>query len=1851
MGEKTNEKEAQFEDHQHVEVSEELPPELEALLQTEPLKGLSEAEVAERTARFGKNEISEKKTNPILKFLSYFTGAIAYLIELAFILSGVVEDWIDFGIIGGLLVINALIGFIEESKADAALDALKNTLALKSRVFRDGRLQEIESSELVPGDIVAVRLGDIIPADARLLGISVDGSEAEVNLQVDQSALTGESLPVEKKRGDTIYSSSICKQGQMLAVVTKTGANTFIGRAANLISITNEQGHFQKIVNQIGNFLVVITLTMVVVIFIYLILRRKAEVDKLSKTDVFDVLRDVLVLTVAAIPVGLPTVMSVTMAVGAKQLAAKQVIVKRLTAVEEMASVSVLCSDKTGTLTLNKLTFDEPYLKPGYTKEDLLLYSYLASEPGANDPIEMAVRTAAKRDVPLLADCSGHTIPGFKVASFVPFNPATKLTQATVVDHHAGETFRVAKGAPQVIVKLVGGDAEATHAVNLLARRGLRALGVARTMPGDMERWQLIGMISLLDPPRPDSAETIRRCESMGVVVKMVTGDQLIIAKEVAARLGMSRAILDANSLTDPDATDTQLADRCLHADGFAQVIPEHKYRVVELLQSKGLLVGMTGDGVNDAPALKKANVGIAVHDCTDAARSAADIVLLAPGLSTIVDGILTSRAIFQRMRSYALYRITSTVHFLIFFFIITLAFRWQMKAILLIFIAVLNDAATLVISVDNAQISRNPDKWRIGQLITLSVILGCFLTALSFAVFFVARDVFHIPDDAGKQSEDDTKDGRMETIIYLNVSSAPHFTIFSTRLAGFFWENLPSLTFTAAILATQVFAMFISIFGIKNLTTAIGGGWGVSLLAVSLAYFVVLDAVKVFVFRMWSFELTVKLWPTRARKERLRHKKERLIIDERVRMNVARIRAISKAISAADAFAKAGRGQLPPADNNTASGASISKPWFATPVGTAADSAGYLSTPQSLTSPTRELCNGAGVVSGLKQPGLKGSLARHDEHRNVQSRDPRIGSQWRAWRDKQRRSASRPYKLKLPLYEDDTCTVNNTPKCSIVASGMSPLVTSEKLRLHFVSFGAVGSVRLGYDQSTGMSLGIARIDFIAAGEAPNPRAAASDALQNGQLIQPGQPPASLELDIGERYHELIRELQHKAAEQERRSVPPLPLAPSRSEIPAKGDSYRPERSAIPHSKGLAVGAVRVPRSSIPFSQNSDDSVQRYFERFRPCAVVKDGDYWYILFSSERDAHRCQRLSDKQRFAGRIIDVELYEPINAARLLELERLSSTKDTGVRQTAPTTSSSKDTEIPSRLIPGHEVRSLRSSDPELHRLAKELLIREISESFLHKLQRQRLHELIAEHVQEPRKAMAGSSSSRLRLIPGKASVRQPIDTAAMLKRMTKSASAASEVHMPINTSVLADLPSFRRDTAGSQKKRIAGDGSGTRHTQLASRSSTASDESGTEYSDKDEVATTRRLKQKLVKRRRLAGQASAKLPASGLKAEEYSDGDDEIAQFDVYDSDLEAEEAKDDTVTSKRRLKRLKAKARPSQTATDGSMPETPSAAAAQEDEDLLALDIPSLPANETGSARTEGFYTPDAMLKNLYLPQLHSQLHWAANFFGGTTAAVASRLRGESSGHGNRTSDSTGYSGRSGPAAATAATGDAGLLYSLTQASMISSSRTHRAANRKLRAEFSMGIRNLSEGAGATGSGMGNGGGAAGSNGQGDAGTAGSSSDLLRFNQLESRTKRLRFSKSAIHDWGLFASEPIFQGEFVIEYIGERIRSQLADLREEQYEREGIGSSYLFRVDDEIVVDATKCGNVARFINHSCEPNCIARTIVADGTKRIVIYASHDIQIGEEVTYDYKFPPEEVKIPCLCGAASCRGYLN
>jgi H+-transporting ATPase len=878
--------------------ADHIGPELENLLNTEPLQGLTDKQIEDRMKTFGKNEIPEHRTNPWLKFLGYFTGPISYLLELSAILSLVLallpdgqDHWIDFGILVVILILNAVIGFHEEAKAESALDALKNTLALNTRAWRNGKLVTVEASLLVPGDIIALRLGDIVPADARLLGISITGDPTEGDLHIDQAALTGESLPAIKGKGDTAYSSSIVKQGQMLGVVTKTGLDTYIGRAANLISITTEEGlliikyvgHFQKIIKVIGDFLVVVTLVMVAIVFmVEVIIKKHPFLDSLSL---------VVVLTIAAIPVGLPTVMSVTMAVGANQLAKKQVIVKRLTAIEELASVSILCSDKTGTLTMNKLSFDKPYLATRngkvFEESELLLNSYFASEPGAPDPIETAIRLAAESKVEVLKNrkVQDHNVPGFKVSNFVPFNPNDKRTEATVTCLETGEKFRVAKGAPQVIIALCGGHAESTEMVNTFAIRGLRALGIARTFDSKMAKFEMIGLTSLLDPPRPDSRQTILECEKLGINVKMITGDQLIIAKEVAHRLGMNRTILDAHALVDPKFSEEELTDRVIKCDGFAHVIPEHKYRVVELIQRRGILVGMTGDGVNDAPALKKANVGIAVEGCTDAARSAADIVLLASGLSTIIDGIKESRAIFQRMRSYALYRIASTIHFLLFFFISIIVFDFVLPTRLVLLICVLNDAATLVIAFDNARISKRPDKWRLGQLITLSFVLGVLLMMISFAHYFVGLEYF--PDEFNPETGRVEPSKILQTIMYLQISSCPHFVIFSTRLSTWWWKSLPSISFFSAIMGTQVLAMVMSIYGVHWLqATAIGPAWGFGVLGISMVAFMFLDVVKVFVFKVWNYELTVLLWPTPGRRRTLAARKIEQDTKQRARRN-----------------------------------------------------------------------------------------------------------------------------------------------------------------------------------------------------------------------------------------------------------------------------------------------------------------------------------------------------------------------------------------------------------------------------------------------------------------------------------------------------------------------------------------------------------------------------------------------------------------------------------------------------------------------------------------------------------------------------------------------------------------------------------------------------------------------------------------------------------------------------------------------------------------------------------------------------------------------------------------------------
>ena len=533
-------------------------PEVEKKLGSSP-EDLNQVEAEKRLTQYGSNEIEEKKTNPLLKFLTYFWGPIPWMIEAAVILSAVARHWPDFIIILILLLANAVIGFWEEQQAGNAIAALKAQLAIKARVKRDGKWVTPEARELVPGDVIRVRLGDIVPADARLL----EGDSVEVN----QSALTGESLPVTRKPGEAVFSGSIIRQGEIEALVYATGANTYFGKTAQLVQEVHTISHFQRAVMKIGNYLIILAAALVAVIIIVAIIRG----DLILTT-----LQFALVLTVAAIPVAMPTVLAVTMAVGASLLAKKKAIVSRLAAIEELAGVDVLCSDKTGTLTQNKLTLGDPFCINNVTADQVILFAALASREENNDTIDLAVLGGLKNK---------KALKDYKVVHFQPFDPVHKRTEADVKGSD-GKEFKVAKGAPQVILELSNNTAkvklDVEKAVNEFAARGFRSLGVART--DEKGKWQFLGVLPLFDPPREDAKATIATARQMGVKIK-VTGDQMAIAQETAKKLGLGTDILDADSLGDSKKKETEaVAESIEKADGFAQVFPEHKFHIVSTI-------------------------------------------------------------------------------------------------------------------------------------------------------------------------------------------------------------------------------------------------------------------------------------------------------------------------------------------------------------------------------------------------------------------------------------------------------------------------------------------------------------------------------------------------------------------------------------------------------------------------------------------------------------------------------------------------------------------------------------------------------------------------------------------------------------------------------------------------------------------------------------------------------------------------------------------------------------------------------------------------------------------------------------------------------------------------------------------------------------------------------------------------------------------------------------------------------------------------------------------------------------------------------------------------------------------
>ncbi|KAB2600760.1 plasma membrane ATPase 4 [Pyrus ussuriensis x Pyrus communis] len=788
-------------------------------------EGLTGEEGANRLQVFGPNKLEEKKESKLLKFLGFMWNPLSWVMEAAALMAIVLAngdgrppDWQDFVGIVVLLVINSTISFIEENNAGNAAAALMAGLAPKTKVLRDGRWTEQDASILVPGDIISIKLGDIVPADARLL----EGDP----LKIDQSALTGESLPVTKNPSDEVFSGSTCKQGEIEAVVIATGVHTFFGKAAHLVDNTNQVGHFQKVLTAIGNFCIcsIAVGILIEIIVMYPIQKRKYRqgIDNL------------LVLLIGGIPIAMPTVLSVTMAIGSHRLAQQGAITKRMTAIEEMAGMDVLCSDKTGTLTLNKLSVDRNLIEvfaKGVEKEHVMLLAARASRTENQDAIDAAI-------VGMLADPK-EARAGIREVHFLPFNPVDKRTALTYIDSD-GNWHRASKGAPEQILTLCNCKEDfkkKVHGViDKFAERGLRSLGVARQQVPEKTKespgtpWQFVGLLPLFDPPRHDSAETIRRALNLGVNVKMITGDQLAIGKETGRRLGMGTNMYPSSALLgqDKDAAIASLpVDELIEkADGFAGVFPEHKYEIVKRLQERKHICGMTGDGVNDAPALKKADIGIAVADATDAARGASDIVLTEPGLSVIISAVLTSRAIFQRMKNYTIYAVSITIRIVFGFMLIALIWKFDFAPFMVLIIAILNDGTIMTISKDRVKPSPQPDSWKLREIFATGIVLGGYLALMTVVFFWLMNDTDFFSEKFHVRSLRDRPE-QMMAALYLQVSIVSQALIFVTRSRSWSFVERPGLLLLGAFMVAQLVATLIAVYANWGFARIKGAGWG----------------------------------------------------------------------------------------------------------------------------------------------------------------------------------------------------------------------------------------------------------------------------------------------------------------------------------------------------------------------------------------------------------------------------------------------------------------------------------------------------------------------------------------------------------------------------------------------------------------------------------------------------------------------------------------------------------------------------------------------------------------------------------------------------------------------------------------------------------------------------------------------------------------------------------------------------------------------------------------------------------------------------------------------------------------
>jgi plasma-membrane proton-efflux P-type ATPase len=756
-----------------------------AALKVNPELGLTLLEVELRRKAYGYNEAAREISHPLLRFFGKFWGLSAWMLELIMILSAVLEKYADLIIVCALLLINASISFIQESRAAGVVETLRLSLQVNARTLRDAGWTLIPARELVPGDILRVRSGDIIPADLKLLAGT---------LSLDLSALTGESKAVDRAPGDILASGAVVRRGEGDAVVILIGAKTSFGRTIELVRQARPKLHIEAVVAKLVRWLFVIVGVSLAVVIALTFLRG---------TSLLAITPLLLALLMSAVPVALPVMFTVSMAYGSKQLSKRGVLITRLSAVEDAATMDVLCVDKTGTITLNQLavTGVEPWQSASVA--EVLSAAALASHAANRDPIDLA----------FLAEITARRIDGaflkVETVSFTPFDAKNRRTEALVVRN--GQRLRMMKGAVQTIAELCGLPPVAltllAEKVRDSARKGRRVLAVASgPETGELT---LLGLVTLYDPLRPDAKQLISELRDLGIAVKMLTGDSLAVAREIAAGVGLANIRCVSDLQRASSGSEREAAALIAAADGFAEIYPEDKYSVVRSLQAAGHVTGMTGDGVNDAPALRQSEVGIAVNTATDVAKGAASVVLTEPGLTNILSLVKQGRTIYQHILTWIINKISRTILKSAFVVIAFLATgKFVVSAFVMLLLVFMTDFENISLATDTARPSRQPETWKIGGFVQVAAVLGVATVAETLLALWLAWTYFGVASN----------DAALYTFSFLILLYFGVFSNLSTRERRWFWSSMPSKTFLAAIITDASLGTMLTYVGLPGL-------------------------------------------------------------------------------------------------------------------------------------------------------------------------------------------------------------------------------------------------------------------------------------------------------------------------------------------------------------------------------------------------------------------------------------------------------------------------------------------------------------------------------------------------------------------------------------------------------------------------------------------------------------------------------------------------------------------------------------------------------------------------------------------------------------------------------------------------------------------------------------------------------------------------------------------------------------------------------------------------------------------------------------------------------------------------